>query len=65
MEKLKPCPFCGNQEFVTVVRSLNVVVAWVDCNNCGCYGPAENTEAEAIAAWNHREGEQYEATESK
>ena len=46
MEKLKPCPFCGEQEFVSLVRSLNGVVAWVDCNNCGCYGPAKNTEAE-------------------
>ena len=60
MNKLKPCPFCGERDFISVIRSLNGVVAWVDRHNCECYGPAKNTEAEAIAAWNHREGEEHE-----
>ena len=34
-DELKPCPFCGERDFISVVRSLNGVVAWVDCNNCG------------------------------
>ena len=64
IDELKPCPFCGKREFISVVRSLNGVVAWVDCTNCGCYGPAKNTEAEAIAAWNRRGGGQNDTTES-
>ena len=57
-DELKPCPFCGEQEFISVRNGMNAVAAWVICNNCGCYGPTEDTKAEAITAWNRREGGQ-------
>lgn len=54
--ELKPCPFCGNK-----IDNLHVMkntygdwVVW--CNNhwCSVNGPAKDTKAEAIAAWNER-----------
>lgn len=51
-EELKPCPFCpdGGKLFI----NGGVGCRWVECSSCGCEGPAYETEAEAIEAWNTR-----------
>lgn len=60
-EMLKACPFCANE---TDDRGYGVLVCetragghhwWeVQCQQCEASGPAKDTEAEAIAAWNER-----------
>lgn len=52
MTELKPCPFCpdGGELFI----NGGVGCRWVECSSCGCEGPAYETEAEAIEAWNTR-----------
>lgn len=59
--ELLPCPFCGatNDGFhisVTVSHNLAGAVAghMVECDQCASFGPDKPSEAEAIAAWNHR-----------
>lgn len=51
---LKRCPFCGGE--VDIVRATTHKAFWVKCQNveCGVESPAECSEEEAIAAWNHR-----------
>jgi Lar family restriction alleviation protein len=49
--KLERCPFCG---WPAASNFAQVGVAWVTCTDCGAEGPVEDTEAEAIAAWNRR-----------
>lgn len=57
-DTLKPCPFCGTHETsegdCVGVNNLNDLTFWVSCSKCGADGPREETEAEAIAAWNRR-----------
>jgi Lar family restriction alleviation protein len=50
-EELKPCPFCGGSNVSTyeVKGSYSTL-----CVGCGGEGPEEDSEAEAIAAWNRR-----------
>ena len=53
-EKLKPCPFCGNE---AVLFTGGEHLAYVGCVKCGAKLPAcfgENKEAEAVEAWNRR-----------
>jgi Lar family restriction alleviation protein len=57
-DELKPCPFCGNNDYMTVegtVSSNNfqVVCSWLS-GGCGASGGVRRTQAEAIAAWNTR-----------
>lgn len=60
MEKIKPCPFCGND---TVLRSNGEYQYYVRCMNpkCSVYVATyiEDTPIKAISAWNHRKGERY------
>lgn len=55
-DELRECPFCGDTEFLLCSRTRlsDKLDFWVV--ECGCHvsGPPENTEAEAIAAWNRR-----------
>lgn len=59
---LKPCPFCGGEASVKceVFAGICVRGYWVSCDNDNCNETIEcrtyafDTEAEAIAAWNHR-----------
>ena len=61
MTKLKPCPFCGNTD---ELEGLSVVKDrfryscscnhYVHCMACFADGPPEETEEEAIKAWNER-----------
>jgi len=53
-EGLEPCPFCGEAERVQVDR-LDGGLKAVCCDNCGCHGPVEMTEAEAVSKWNQRQ----------
>jgi Lar family restriction alleviation protein len=50
-EKLRPCPFCGNddQELLAYIGLDRVT-----CGKCGSSGPPKNTDTEKIAAWNKR-----------
>lgn len=49
-EELKPCPFCGS----TLLGMSQTGIYWGRCDSCHGEGPTEDTEAEAIAAWNRR-----------
>jgi Lar family restriction alleviation protein len=57
MEIEKPCPFCGEAEFLEVVA--NPTEVFVRCENCGAdgppiYEPAQDSENQAKSAWNER-----------
>lgn len=56
VEKLKPCPFCGEEEGRTHSDASGYNWSrrfWVTCSGgCVAHGPEAPTEAEAIAAWN-------------
>lgn len=34
--KLKPCPFCGNDAEVKIMKTHQVQIAYVDCTVCSC-----------------------------
>ena len=61
MMKLKPCPFCGGEaRTYTASAGKNKPKAWfVHCDGCRMNYPNWycTIEAEAIEAWNRREGE--------
>jgi len=50
MPEIKRCPFCGSDD--TEVRGLRAM--YIRCNFCGAEGPPEDTDREAIEAWNMR-----------
>lgn len=57
MTKLKPCPFCGETEDITVVREgTNRQSCQVRCENCGC--SLESNEIGYGQMWNNRFNEQ-------
>jgi Lar family restriction alleviation protein len=51
-EELERCPFCRSSIVGAHVNDFHLHE--VGCGACGCSGPAEASEAEAIAAWNRR-----------
>ena len=58
MNELKPCPFCGGEAILveltpTPYNDQLLTYYSVGCIDCGI-GFYENTEDEAIAAWNRR-----------
>lgn len=59
MNKLKPCPFCGD----TYIGLHPTKEGWqIGCNSIGCicchvYAQAYRTRGNAIKAWNRRAGE--------
>ena len=55
-EKLKPCPFCGeNAELEwALIDSNRKVHVW--CAKCGADGPLADSMEEATAVWNKRAG---------
>lgn len=53
-EKLKPCPFCGQEELR--VETINDNECWIECPSCGVETPLYENMKQAIVAWNRREG---------
>ena len=50
-ENPKPCPFCG----VLPDRCRHDGnLFWVECPACDAEGPVRPSQAEALAAWDHR-----------
>ena len=62
MNKLKPCPFCGN-EHPLIRKNLCGAFYHIDCPTCQTQFSTDNTSGSSksrertIAAWNRREGE--------
>lgn len=52
----RPCDFCGKTTHLNAGRDrIDGEDRWqVWCNYCGCAGPHEATEAEALTAWDTR-----------
>jgi len=48
---MKPCPFCGGEQFVITGRSSTISV---QCADCGATGPAAFSEADAMRLWGDR-----------
>ena len=58
MEELKPCPFCGGKKIrVYGKENFRTCSPWVQCESCLASTSAEDTEKEAIEAWNRRESD--------
>lgn len=54
---LLPCPFCGISDAFGPIYDDHPIYKWlVVCDECGAQGPARETEAEAVEAWNWRPG---------
>ena len=60
-DQLKPCPFCGNEDFSEGVNDINENIAdcftpWyvVTCSACGITGRGARLMEDAIAKWNIR-----------
>jgi len=54
MPELKPCPFCGGK---AKVSSGWIGRMWCECSDDDCPAILQDTEEEAIAAWNTRPNE--------
>lgn len=54
-DELKPCPFCGGEASIRIDTSHSTACL-IGCATMGCFGHEqwEETEAEAVAAWNRR-----------
>lgn len=52
----KPCPFCGesHQEHLHLDDHITGSLWRVRCDTCFVFGPPEQTQHEAIEAWNAR-----------
>lgn len=50
--RLKPCPFCGGKAILSEDKRYNVHSVF--CNECYIETSLQNTEQEAIDAWNTR-----------
>ena len=57
MDKLKPCPFCGNAHVYTVTHHFHISKSMygVRCPECRAQGyQYYPSEQEAVEAWNER-----------
>lgn len=55
MTELKPCPFCGSKKIR--IWTCNETIsdsAWCQCESCLVSTSEEDTDEEAIEAWNRR-----------
>ena len=55
--ELKPCPFCGGKAESRISSSGRKYFGACLSPKCWIDGPLADTEADAIAAWNRRAGE--------
>lgn len=55
-EELKTCPFCGGKAYF----EGGITVYWIKCRICGVETLGYDDEADAVDAWNRRDGEQNE-----
>jgi Lar family restriction alleviation protein len=54
-EKLKPCPFCGNEDItITEIDELYQTVCSVIRKGCGAASGYQYSRDKAINAWNRR-----------
>lgn len=64
--ELKPCPFCGSKSVALEKKNSGYQVRCHYCGARGKYVVATTSfafrKAEAVNAWNRREGESYENT---
>jgi len=51
MPELKPCPFCGKK---AKVSNGWTGIVWCECSDDDCPAILQDTEEDAIAAWNTR-----------
>lgn len=60
MTDLKPCPFCGRKDSVSInhYKSDGEWFSYVECKECVASGPVGRQTIDAIEAWNRRAGEQ-------
>ena len=57
MTELKPCPFCGQQKYLCVLKDMRQYQIVCDASGdggCGASCGGQDTIAEAKAAWNRR-----------
>ena len=52
--ELKPCPFCGGN---SVYLNSNTWSSYVMCDYCDADGPVQESDDQAISAWNSRTGD--------
>lgn len=58
-EELKPCPFCGNSEDLTVTRINNSTgYRRIECKKCDYNRYIYGTKQDAIRKWNTRPAEE-------
>lgn len=55
--KLKPCPFCGEKDRISVAayRCDSGFWQYVFCDECLAEDPVGKTEQDAVDAWNRRD----------
>lgn len=60
--EIRPCA-CGNRFMMASKIAINPIESvWqVSCMDCGAHGPARDTSAEAIDAWNRNEADGFGA----
>jgi Lar family restriction alleviation protein len=57
MEKLKPCPFCGEEKDLPFEQdNIHKHEIRVICNNCGCSSGFSLSKNAAVKTWNTRLG---------
>lgn len=54
--KIKPCPFCGNINYLEYgeIFGAGVHKFYIFCKNCDSDGPPKGTKREARKSWNRR-----------
>ena len=53
MSKLKPCPFCGETEYLQMEETYTTKVCWISCLACDIDGPTARGKSLAELAWNN------------